>query len=199
VIETKALITKADEDQHLVWGVVYAPNVPDSDGEFMDAETIRKMAYDFMREMRNDQVDVQHTNQIPEDTRIVESFIVRKGDPDFPEGAWVACAHIPDPVTWDKVKKQQINGFSIEAHVHKESVAVEVDLPTTMQGTTHKSEDHAHTFYVTYDEQGRFIGGRTDNTNGHHHIIKRGTLTEEANGHAHRFSHLEGFQLTEPN
>jgi len=190
-------IAKAEGDQHLVWGVVYAPMVPDADGEYMDAETIRKMAYNFMRAQKNDKIDIQHTNKLSEGARVVESFIARKGDPDFPEGAWVAGVHIPDEATWQKVKRQEINGFSIEAFVQKKVMDVEVDLPAVMQGKTFKSEDHDHEFYVGYDESGKFIGGRTNLVNGHQHVIKRGTLTEEASGHTHRFSHLSGFNINE--
>lgn len=190
-------IKKAEEDQHLVFGVVYAPNVPDSDGEFMDSETIRKMSYDFMASMRLDKIDTQHTNELVDGARVIESFIVRKGDPDFPEGAWVVGVHVPDEITWQKIKSQEINGFSIEAYVHKEQVEVEMELPVVLEGKTYKSEDHEHLFYVSYDENGKFLGGRTSVENGHYHSIRKGTLTEETNGHSHRFAHLEGVTLHE--
>lgn len=187
----QAVFKAVQEAQHLVFAEVYAPNRLDSDGEFMTAETIRKMAYKFMKEQKLDQIDQQHDNVITEGIHIVESFIARKDDPDFIEDAWVVGVYIPDEATWDKVIKGEINGFSVEAMVTKEPVEIEMEIPPVISGMTMKSEDHEHTFHVAYDETGRFLGGTTDEVANHFHVIKRGTCTEEAVGHSHRFSHVE--------
>lgn len=189
--------TIADEQQ-IVMAEVYAPMIPDSDGEYMDAESIRLMAYKFMRSMKLDQVDKQHTNELSAGARVVESFIAREGDPMFIEGAWVVGIHIPDADDWAKVKKGEINGFSIEAMVSKTIMEVEVDVPPVIQGSTFKGDDgHVHKFYVAYSDAGEFMGGRTDVVAGHSHVIKRGTITETANEHSHRFSHVDDLLITE--
>jgi hypothetical protein len=188
---------REDPELRIVWGEVYAPNRPDADGEFMDAETIRKMAYDFMVNKRLDQVDHQHQNKMTAGVAVVESFVARKGDPDFIEGSWVAGVHIPDDTMWGKVQKGEINGFSIEAFVNKSVVDVELEIPSVIGGMTMKSEGHEHGFLVRYDPNGKFLGGRTDSTGGHTHEISRGTITEIAAGHQHRFSHVEGITLRE--
>jgi hypothetical protein len=193
------------EDERLVFGEVYIPMVPDSDNEFMDAVSIKKMAYEFMRRKRQGNVDKFHTNVISEGASVVESFIARKGDPLFTEGAWVVGVHIPDDDDWAKVKKGKINGFSMEAFVVKTPVEVEMDLPCTIPGKTMKAEggdveDHEHEFMVTYDESGKFIGGRTSVEKGHYHVIKRGTLTEGPSSgasHHHKFSHVEALSMRE--
>lgn len=193
-----AQVAKADEQLRIVWAEVYAPNRPDSDGEFMDARGIREMAYKFMREQRLGQVDHMHTNEIVEEAHVVESFIARKGDPHFIEGAWVVGVHIPKDEDWAKVEKGEWNGFSMEAEVHKETVEVELELPPIIAGKTMKSDDgHTHVFYVAYDDDGKFLGGRTDSVDGHSHVIKRGTITEMAEGHNHRFSHVEDLMIKE--
>lgn len=172
--------------------------IPDSDGEYMDAESIRKMAYKFMNAMKLDQIDKQHTNELSEGAGVVESFIARKGDPTFIEGAWVVGVHIPDDADWADVKSGKINGFSIEAMVSKTPMEVEVEVPPVISGTTMKSEDgHTHKFYVAYNEDGAFLGGRTDVVDSHSHVIKRGTITEEANEHSHRFSHVDDIVIKE--
>ncbi len=197
-------VAKADKELRIVWAEVYAPNRPDSDGEYMDEEGIRKMAYDFMRNMRLDRIDQNHDNETVPGATVVESFIARKGDPDFIEGAWVVGVHVPDDETWDKIQSGEINGFSIEANVVKEPKEVILDLPPVITGKTMKAEgkdyedDHTHTFYVAYDGEGRFIGGRTDEAKGHIHLIKRGTVTEETLGHKHRFSHIDDVLIQEP-
>jgi len=194
---SQLVLKKEDGRQRIVFAEVYAPNRPDSDGEFMDAETIRKMAYDFMRAMKLDQIDHQHSNELVDEARVVESFIARKGDSDFIEDAWVVGIHIPKDEDWAKVEKGEWNGFSIEAHVIKNVVDVEMEIPPILSGKTIKSDGHTHTFHVAYDDTGRFLGGKTDFVDGHSHVIKRGTLTEEASGHTHRFSYLENMKLQE--
>lgn len=181
-----------EAEQRMVWAEVYAPNRPDSDGEFMSADTIRKMAYNFLRNGRTKFVDVGHDNKQVEGVEIVESFIARKGDPDFLEGAWVVGCHIDDDDTWAKVQKGEINGFSVEAFVSAEEQEVEIDLPPVITGLTSKSEDHVHKFYVSYDENtGQLKGGTTDSVNGHVHAIRAGTVTEIVKGHSHRFSSVD--------
>lgn len=185
-------IKKADGDQHMVWAEVYIPNVPDTDGDYMDAEGIREMAYKFMRNLRLKSVDTQHNNKLVNEACVVESFIARKGDPDFIEGAWVAGIHVPDPDTWAKIKKGEINGFSMEAMVSKRPTTISVDIPPVLSGRCAKAEDgHEHEFFVSYDNAGNFRGGQTSVVDGHFHVIKRGTTTEECNGHTHRFAFMD--------
>jgi hypothetical protein len=185
-----------DEEQRIVWSEVYAPLKIDSDIEYMTAEDIREMAYKFMKEMKLDQIDTQHNNQLVDGCRVVESFIVRKGDPTFIEGAWVVGVHIPCDDTWARVKKGELNGFSMQGLVEKTDMIVEMEIPPFLRGQTMKSEDgHEHTFVVAYDEEGNFVGGETDVVNGHSHRIRKGTATEISVGHSHRFSHVEGMNM----
>lgn len=184
-----------DEDRRLVYGEVYAPNRPDADREFMLAEDIEAMAHDFMRRMKQDRVDTHHNNEVIPNVVVVESFIARKGDPDFIEGAWVVGVHINDDDTWEKVKKGELSGFSLEALVNYEDVEVEIEMPPIVSGVTSKSEEHTHKFFVTYDKEGNFKGGVTDEVNGHKHAIICGTRTEKAEGHSHMFSAVDDIEI----
>lgn len=185
------LVIKSDE-KRIVWAEVYVPNVPDSDGDFMDAETVEQAAYQFMADLNLKKIDTMHNNKDVEGAVVVESFIARKGDPDFIEGSWVVGVHVPDDAVWAQIKKGEINGFSLEALVKAEHTELELDIPPVLKGATNEVEDHSHEFYVTYDPEGNLLGGRTNEVNGHSHVIKRGTITEEAEGHKHRFSFIEG-------
>ncbi len=184
-------IKKSETMKRIVYGEVYAPGVPDADNEFMDAETIEKMAHQFMKDMNLRNIDVQHDNNLVENACVVESFIARKGDPDFIAGSWVVGVHVPDDATWNRIIKGEINGFSLEAMVYKQPMTMEIEVPPVLSGKTSKSDDHEHEFFVSYDEQGNFLGGVTDEVNGHKHVIKRGTATEPEAGHSHRFSFIE--------
>ena len=177
--------------KRIVYAEVYAPDRPDADKEYMRAEEIEKMAHDFMRSMKLDAVDSQHDNVQVEGCCVIESFIARKGDPDFIEGAWVVGMHVDNDEMWGKIEKGEINGFSIEALVLKTPQDITMDVPPVLAGKTQKAEAHAHDFLVAYNDQGQFLGGKTSVEDNHFHVIKRGTITEEANGHTHRFSHVD--------
>lgn len=184
-------IKKADADQQIVYGEVYIPEVPDAHGEFMTSETIQKMAHEFLRNLRVHNIDTEHDN-IENGSYVIESFIARKGDPDFIEGAWVVGVKIVDTEVWGKVRKGELNGFSIQAKVLKTPREVEVEVPEYVQGGTEDAADgHNHTFTVYFSEDGRFMGGSTDVVAGHSHDIKRGTVTELADDHSHRFAFVE--------
>lgn len=187
----EAVFKAVDDDEHIVMAEVYAPYLPDSDGDIMDADTIKKMAHDFLKSQKLNQIDVQHDNNLNPGASVVESFIARKGDPIFIEGAWVVGVHIPDEETWSKIKKGEINGFSIEALVTKTPMQLEMDIPPVVNGKTTKSEDHEHEFFVTFDTDGKFLGGRTSIEKGHFHNIRAGTMTEVEKDHSHKFSFVE--------
>lgn len=190
-------IRKLDEDLQIVYGEVYAPSgVPDSQGDVMSAEAIRKMAHKFLVDMRVDQIDVNHDHDLT-GAHVVESFIARKDDEHFIEDSWVVGVHVPDPTLWKRIKSGDLNGFSMEASVIARKVKLEVEIPAEVLGETMVSDGHKHRFVVFFDEDGNFLGGRTtdDEKVGHGHQILNGTTTEPADGnpgeHVHRFSFLE--------
>jgi len=186
-------VTKDDAPKlrQIVFAEVYCPNVPDSENDFMDEDGVMDMAHNFMRQLRLKNCDVQHDNVCVDGACIVESFIARKGDPDFIPGSWVIGMHVPDIRVWRKIEQHEINGFSLEALVRHIPCEIEIEVPDVIEGKTMKAEDHEHTFYVSYDEQGKFVGGHTDNVNGHMHVIRAGSITEKAAGHCHRYSFLD--------
>ena len=185
----------AGKEFRLVYGEVYAPNRPDVDGDYMTEEHILNMAHDFVRKGRMGQVDIQHDNRIVPGIQVVESFIARSDDKDFIPGSWVVGVHVNDEAIWSAIKKNEINGFSMEALVMREDREVEMEIPSIVKGLTSKTEDHTHQFFVTYDDQGKFLGGITDDVNGHNHKIVGGTVTEQTNQHRHHFSSVDNLMV----
>jgi hypothetical protein len=184
-------IKKQDQDEQLVFGEVYVPNVTDSQGDRMSAEEIKKTAYLFMERMRLNKVDTDHDQKV-NGSFVVESFIARDGDPTFIPGSWVIGVKVPDAGIWQKIKKGELNGFSFDGMGIREEVTVEVNVPESLTGLSDRVEDHAHQFQVRFDPAtGAFLGGETDVVNGHSHKIVKGTVTEAAAGHTHRFSYVE--------
>ena len=115
---TECLIKRTDDELQIVYGEVYAPNIPDVHGEFMTPVEVRKMAHRFMQKRILNAVDTNHDNEL-NGSYIVESFVVdEEGDDSiYLSGAWVIGMHVPDPEVWEAVKSGEINGFSMEAFV----------------------------------------------------------------------------------
>lgn len=181
---------KSDEELQIVWAELYIPEVPDSEHDFMTREEIMKMSYSWMAKGITRCVDIEH-NCENTDSVVVESFIARKNDPDFIEGSWVCGIHIPDKKLWESVKKGEYNGFSMYGWA-KRGEEYEIEVPSEVVGVTKAENGHTHNFSVAYGPKGEFIGGTTDDAAGHYHVIRRGTVTEEANGHAHKFDFVRG-------
>lgn len=185
---------KFDAEKRIAYGVVYAPDVPDAHGEWMNAEDIELMAHRFLAEGRVRDIDTEHDLQ-DNGSVVVESFIAREGDPDFPVGAWVLGVHIPDDEKWEQVKKGEIGGFSMYGLAYADEAELTIELPDDglLWGHTLEHDGHTHQFVVKFDENGQLLGGETDEVDGHRHTITRGTVTEPAGAfaHRHRFSYLE--------
>lgn len=188
--------SKFEDERHLVYGEVYSPMVPDSQGDFMQAATIEEMAHQFMRESRITKIDVEHCLE-EAGCFVVESFIARDNDPDFAKGAWVLGVHIPDPDIWAKVKKGDINGFSMYGNGKRVERVLEIEVPEDgiLKGDTAVESDHQHEFFLNFDDEGNFLGGGTDEVSGHSHVIKAGTVTETASGHSHRYTFMDALRI----
>lgn len=108
-------LKKVDEDQHMVYGIVYSPDQPDTDGDFTNAEVIKQMAYDFMKNRNTTNIDKQHDFNADEGF-VAESWITKSGDPIFtlePEGSWAVGIKVIKEDTWAKVKSGEITGLSM--------------------------------------------------------------------------------------
>lgn len=188
---SQIVVKKAEDEQteylQVVYAEVYAPNRLDAHNEYMTADEIQKMAWKFLAQGNTKKIDILHDNELIQ-AAVVESFIARDDDPIFIPGSWVVGVYIEDPKVWQMVLDGELNGFSMEAYVQREKQVLEIDMPTLVSGDTSVDEGHSHKWYVSYTTAGEFLGGNTDEVNGHHHIIKAGTITEVAAGHIHRFA-----------
>jgi hypothetical protein len=95
-------IKKVDEDQHMVYGIVYSPDEIDLQGDFASAEVIKDMAYSFMKNARTNNVD-QHHNFIGDEGFVAESWLIKPGDGVFTyekEGSWAVGIKVEKEETW---------------------------------------------------------------------------------------------------
>lgn len=185
--------SKTDNKLQIVYGEVYLPNIPDSDGDFMTPDEIRKSAHDFLSGSRGHNIDIEHDGDIIA-AQVVESFIVRKDDATFIPDAWVVGVHIEDEATWESVEKGDLSGFSMQGVAIKTESELTLEVPEFVKGETMEVEEHVHGFTVQFDEEGGYLGGvTTPADDGHFHNILKGTSTEKVNGHSHRFAFVEDF------
>ena len=179
--------TKADSDRQIIYAEVYAPYRLDNQSEFMSPEDIELMAHRYMSLKLDETIDVRHNNRAIK-ARPIESFIARKGDPDFTEGAWVLGLKIDDTTAWDAIKKGELNGLSFQSIVTEVAVDVDIETQRDHVGLTEKSDEHEHAYFVSVDESGKIVAGRTSRAaDGHYHEISKASRTTEAGGHSHRY------------
>ncbi len=122
-------ILKADEERRLVYGAVLKPGVIDSQGDKCSEREVELAAHRFLMSKISDvAIDEQHDRDVPvEEACPVESYvtqdIVKMGDKELPKGTWIMVTHIPSDDLWDKVKKHQINGFSVRGWGKRKKVS----------------------------------------------------------------------------
>ena len=135
--ESEQIVKLANEERHLLVGAALVPDKPiyrNQDGEefyvTFDKDVIRKMAYDYLANDRNNNVTLQHqdaTNGV----QMVESW-VKEGENDksdyyglqAPIGSWIVTMKVNDPKIWDGVKSGEFNGFSVESLISLEDFKI---------------------------------------------------------------------------
>ena len=117
------VITKQDDPQKLVYGVVYEPDVPDAHDDYMTAEEIEKAAHGFMEHYRN--IDAQHDFSTEAGT-VVQSYIapvdmVVEGE-TITKGSWVLVTKATDTM-WEAIEKGDFTGYSLAGTAEVEEIA----------------------------------------------------------------------------
>ncbi|EOI58847.1 XkdF-like putative serine protease domain-containing protein [Enterococcus gilvus] len=116
------LVTKADDPQKLVYGVVYEPETEDAHGDYMDAETIEKAAHSFMEYYQ--QIDKQH-DFTTSAGKVVESYVAPVDmtieDTTITKGTWVLVTKATDEM-WEDIQKGEFTGYSLAGTAEVEEV-----------------------------------------------------------------------------
>ena len=183
-----------NEVEQIVYGEVYVPLLVDTDMEAMTADEVAKACWNFNSKNISENIDQQH-NLIKNGCVVVESFIARKGDPDFAVGAWVMGVKCTDEA-WQKVLKGEFNGFSFYGRSERTTRKVSIEVDTHKQGYTSNSlypdiPTHNHKFEVFTDLSGNIIFGETSKSLEHTHKITAGTATNLELNHTHRYRYNE--------
>lgn len=109
-------ITRAEPQWQRLYGIVYAPNEVDTQGDWADANTIRAAATEFMQRRRQKNVDREHDFEHLDDTFVAETWLTRAGDPLFPDdppGTWAVGIQVNDPELWAEILAGELAGLSL--------------------------------------------------------------------------------------
>ncbi|MBM0064937.1 XkdF-like putative serine protease domain-containing protein [Alkalicoccobacillus gibsonii] len=121
------LIRKEDEQQ-LVYGIVYEPDVEDSHSDYMTASEIEKAAHGFMKDARN--IDTQHDFEAGVG-EVVESYVApaefEMNGQTITKGSWVLVTKANDDI-WEQIKKGDITGYSMAGMA--ETIEKQAQQPT---------------------------------------------------------------------
>jgi len=114
-------IMKKDDEQGIVYGIVYSPDEEDTQGDSATVDEIRKASYLFMKSRNTLNVDTNHDFKLV-DAFVAESWIVKSNDAIFPEekeGAWAVAIQLESEELREQVKKGDINGLSMAGEAIK--------------------------------------------------------------------------------
>lgn len=125
-----AEIVKRDDERQIAYGwasvfeVAGAP-VVDRQGDVIAPDEIQKAAHAFLSDSRIGKA--LHDGQ--QVGRIVESIVLTKEiqkalGVDLGKAGWFVGMHIPDPVTWERVKSGELPAFSIGGRGRRRDVEV---------------------------------------------------------------------------
>ena len=126
-----------NEEEHIVSGPAiladtliyrYKPEM----GEFyiyFDKETIKKLIIKYFKNNRANSVNIEHSEEVNGIT-LIESYIKntdRGVSPiefkDIPDGSWITSYYVSDPALWERIKKGEVKGFSVEGKFFLDEVA----------------------------------------------------------------------------
>jgi len=95
-------------------GIVYEPNIVDSQGDIASEGEIRKAAFKFMENVQK--FKLMHKGDF-KNIKVLESYIApidfEIGDDKVKKGSWILTCRILDDEIWKKIKVGEIEGFSM--------------------------------------------------------------------------------------
>ena len=131
--EEKLIFATADTERRVVTGPAMIPDkyiyrIDEKTKEefyvYFSKETIEAITTKFFKELRNNQVNIDHKTPIT-GAYIFESWLIKNSKTDkatelgydLPEGTWMISMKIDNTEVWDKlIKEDALKGFSIEGY-----------------------------------------------------------------------------------
>lgn len=122
----------SSDEKHIVYGAVLVPGKDiyrnnEKRGEYFinfSSQAVEKMSQDFMKEYRQFEVKTDHKN-VAGEVCVVESWLksdlykdksVALGlNPQLPVGTWFCGMKVNNVDTWNRIRKGELKGFSVES------------------------------------------------------------------------------------
>jgi hypothetical protein len=111
------------EDQHIVGGIVYEPDVVDAQDDWASEDDIREAEYYFME--NSQQFKIRHKGEPDPTIRILESYLAPA---DFKvngrfirKGSWYLTLRVNNEAVWQQVKEGKLTGFSLSGTAVEEA------------------------------------------------------------------------------
>lgn len=122
-------IVKYDNEKRIIYGVVFQPETPDSDGEVISEEEIEKAMIGYMEDLQR--FDTEHDLKIRDDVKLIENYIApqdlqftyRDKDTTIKKGSWIQGVRVYNDSLWQDIQDGNITGFSPWGFGKKEEVA----------------------------------------------------------------------------
>jgi len=154
-------LAKIDEEKRILVGAVLIPEkkIPRYDAEvgeeyevYFTAETIEKAEQLFMKNLNGNNATYEHSVDI-DGLSVIESWISEDKKYDksnmygfkMPVGTWFVKMKVDNDEVWEKVKKNEVKGFSIEGYfvdrieeMNKEILPLTEDCPDCLDKYTLK-------------------------------------------------------------
>ena len=125
-------LAKVQEDKRMLIGPALVPDkkilrMDDITGEqyevFFSPSTVRQAAELYMKDERTNQHTYEHELEV-KDVTVVESWIIEDETHDkaslygfkLPVGTWMLAVKVNNEAVWDRVKENEVRGFSIEGY-----------------------------------------------------------------------------------
>jgi len=107
----------AKGDEHIVYGVVYEPDVEDSQGDTANTEEIQKAAYQFMEDVQL--FKVNHKGKKIK-VKVLESYIAPAdfvvSNQQIKKGSWILVTRVLDKKVWKDIKEGHLTGYSMAGY-----------------------------------------------------------------------------------
>tara|TARA_R100000482_G_scaffold107992_1_gene50312 strand:+ start:1408 stop:2307 length:900 start_codon:yes stop_codon:yes gene_type:complete len=120
-----------DEEKQMLIGPALIPDklimrLDENDEEYdvyFSKDTVRQAMELFMREARTNESTLEHASKI-DGVTVVESWLVEDSKKDksalygfdLPVGTWMIASKVNNKEIWEKVKKREVRGYSIEGY-----------------------------------------------------------------------------------
>ena len=129
--KVEAKLKKVNEEKRLLVGAglvpdkpIYRKNVNHEFYIYFSKDTVRKASQMFFKKGNQNKATLEHQNKYLDGMTIVESWIVENKENDksnfygfdVPVGTWMISMKVDNDEVWEKVKNEEIKGFSIEGY-----------------------------------------------------------------------------------